>query len=361
MSELQNICLVQYIGKYGMDDYENIAAALKCHPLLGLDVASTMSAAECKAAFVALLTKENINFPSSGLWTSNDRLSDLTTLLRTLCARRVAILKEELRSGEREYLSLKTMQEVQTELPAEIANSAQDTVNQMLPKTTATESATLPITGQHKMIEDPGENGSGLFNANVEGTITDGVNSGTPVPPKSRRTRTRSNTLNTVMSTDSTLHDEVAVDQLLKKKAPRPSRRNTVRESDRSPAPSSTGDENDAAITLKRFQSAVTPLVSNITSHRFASVFMHPVSDKDAPNYSDVIKTPIDLKCIKAQIKSGDICSVNLFHRSILLMLSNAVMYNAEDSEIAKMAREVFDHSGVKCLNVLRWSQADHE
>lgn len=160
--------------------------------------------------------------------------------------------------------------------------------------------------------------------------------------------RTRSNTMNTVASTDTAINDDYAADQSLKKKGTRTSKRGTLREEARSPAPSSTAEDADNAATLKRFQSTILPVLNNIASHRFASVFSNPVSNKEAPNYSNVVKSPLDIKTIRAQVKSGDIPNMQTFERAVTLMLANAIMYNAEQSEVAKMAREVYEHALVR-------------
>lgn len=165
---------------------------------------------------------------------------------------------------------------------------------------------------------------------------------------ESRKTRTRSSTLNTVTSTDTAINDELAADQLLKKRGSRATRNSTARDEGKSPSLPSGNDDFDAAAALKRFQSTIMPVLNNIASHRYASVFSNPVSDKEAPNYSSVVKCPMDIKKIRAQIKSGELANLQAFQRAVVLMLSNAVMYNPEEGEVTKMATELFDHAEVR-------------
>lgn len=157
--------------------------------------------------------------------------------------------------------------------------------------------------------------------------------------------RTRSNTMNTVASTDTAINDDYAADQSLKKKGTRTSKRGTLRDDARSPTASSTAEDADNAAMLKRFQSTILPVLNNIASHRYASIFSNPVSNKEAPNYSNVVKSPLDIKTIRAQVKSGDLPNMQSFERALTLMLANAIMYNAEHSEVAKMARDVYEHA----------------
>lgn len=165
--------------------------------------------------------------------------------------------------------------------------------------------------------------------------------------PEVRVTRTRSSTLNTVVSVDATMQDDVEADQTLKRKPGRPSRRNTLRddeESTKSAEGNTATDDQDQA-TIRRFQSTIMPVLNNITSHRYSSIFTNPVSNRDAPNYSSVVKFPMDIKTIRSQVKGGGITNLTAFHRAVLLMLSNAVMYNPEDSEVAMMAKDLFEHA----------------
>lgn len=45
--------------------------------------------------------------------------------------------------------------------------------------------------------------------------------------------------------------------------------------------------------------------MNEITSHRLASLFAKPLTERDAPGYKDLIRRPQDLKSIKAAINAG--------------------------------------------------------
>lgn len=108
----------------------------------------------------------------------------------------------------------------------------------------------------------------------------------------------------------------------------------TLRKRKRQASPSS-------AATVKRFQSMVNPLLSNISSNKQASFFAHRVNPNDAPNYYDLIYSPTDLRTIKSQVKDGTIRDSGELERELQKMFANAIMYNAWDSNISKWAREM--------------------
>ncbi|KIR62430.1 bromodomain-containing protein 8 [Cryptococcus bacillisporus CA1873] len=82
-------------------------------------------------------------------------------------------------------------------------------------------------------------------------------------------------------------------------------------------------------------------LLETIASHRFGTIFESPVRKSDAPDYYSVIKRPMDLKTIKGKIKEGRIERIDELERDVLLMFSNAMMYNASDSQVYEMAKEM--------------------
>ncbi|OWZ36150.1 bromodomain-containing protein 8 [Cryptococcus neoformans c45] len=82
-------------------------------------------------------------------------------------------------------------------------------------------------------------------------------------------------------------------------------------------------------------------LLEAMASHRFGTIFESPVRKSDAPDYYSVIKKPMDLKTIKGKIKDGRIERIDELERDVLLMFSNAMMYNAPDSQVYEMAKEM--------------------
>ncbi|TID22597.1 hypothetical protein CANINC_003257 [Pichia inconspicua] len=78
----------------------------------------------------------------------------------------------------------------------------------------------------------------------------------------------------------------------------------------------------------KRFQQLSVPLITQISSHRIASLFLTPVNINDQPEYNKLIKQPTDLKSIVRQIKAGEISTVDQLELKMQLMFTNAIMYN---------------------------------
>ncbi|KAG0356994.1 Bromodomain-containing protein 8 [Podila minutissima] len=88
----------------------------------------------------------------------------------------------------------------------------------------------------------------------------------------------------------------------------------------------------------KKWKKILMMIWTDIANHRFGAVFMQPIKEQDAPGYYLMIKRPMDLKSIKERIRDGQITNADEFHRDVLLMFMNALMYNGEDTEVYQMA-----------------------
>ncbi|KAA8904831.1 hypothetical protein FN846DRAFT_21279 [Sphaerosporella brunnea] len=71
--------------------------------------------------------------------------------------------------------------------------------------------------------------------------------------------------------------------------------------------------QQSMVVATKKFAHLTTPLIGNISSHRFANLFSAPVPEKNAPGYKNLIYKPQDIKSIKAAIKAGA-ASLNALH-----------------------------------------------
>ena len=76
-------------------------------------------------------------------------------------------------------------------------------------------------------------------------------------------------------------------------------------------------------------------------SHKFANIFLHSVTDEEAPGYSAIIFRPMDLSLIKKNIETGVITTTAEFQRDLLLMFQNALMYNRREHDVYQMANEM--------------------
>lgn len=82
-------------------------------------------------------------------------------------------------------------------------------------------------------------------------------------------------------------------------------------------------------------------LWNEIAAHRFASIFLRPITDEQAPGYHSVVYRPMDLQTIKRNIESGIIRNTAEFQRDMMLMFLNATMYNTSDHNVHQMAHQM--------------------
>lgn len=83
--------------------------------------------------------------------------------------------------------------------------------------------------------------------------------------------------------------------------------------------------------TVKKFQQLSLPILTNISSHRIASMFLTPVNAMEEPDYFKVIKKPIDLKTIIKKVRNFSINTLEELEFEMQLMFTNAIMYNTSD------------------------------
>ncbi|KAJ0184276.1 hypothetical protein K1T71_000699 [Dendrolimus kikuchii] len=114
---------------------------------------------------------------------------------------------------------------------------------------------------------------------------------------------------------------------------------------------------SDAERQHRLWKKSVMLVYSRLCAHKYASLFLRPISDEEAPGYSIVIKRPMDLTAIRKNIDSGVIRTTAQFQRDVLLMLSNALMYNSCEHSVYSMAKEM--HEEAQCqLGMLLAAQA---
>ncbi|GBL96534.1 Bromodomain-containing protein 8 [Araneus ventricosus] len=71
---------------------------------------------------------------------------------------------------------------------------------------------------------------------------------------------------------------------------------------------------------------------------RNANIFLQKVTNDVAPGYLNIVHRPMDLSLIKKNIDVGVIRTTDEFHRDMLLMFQNAIMYNSSDHDVHQMA-----------------------
>ncbi|TNM99071.1 bromodomain-containing protein 8 isoform X1 [Takifugu flavidus] len=111
---------------------------------------------------------------------------------------------------------------------------------------------------------------------------------------------------------------------------------------------STCGEDQEAVQAQKIWKKSIMLVWRAAANHRYASVFLQPVSDDIAPGYHSIVHRPMDLSAIKKNIESGVIRTTAEFQRDIMLMFQNAVMYNSSDHDVYHMAlemqRDVLEH-----------------
>ncbi|XP_063371805.1 uncharacterized protein LOC134660035 [Cydia amplana] len=98
--------------------------------------------------------------------------------------------------------------------------------------------------------------------------------------------------------------------------------------------------EGEEARQHRRWQRSAMLVYKRICSHRYAQHFQRPVTDDLAPLYSRIVRRPADLSTIRRRIKDGVIRTTAEFTRALLLMFSNALMYNSSHHFIYQMTLE---------------------
>jgi len=83
----------------------------------------------------------------------------------------------------------------------------------------------------------------------------------------------------------------------------------------------------------------ISILVDKIWDRDYDSLFKHPVTDDEAPGYSEVISSPMDLSTIRTKNEAGDYETWEQLAADIYLMFNNALKYNDKDSTFWKLAK----------------------
>ncbi|XP_070541161.1 bromodomain-containing protein 8-like isoform X20 [Ptychodera flava] len=131
-----------------------------------------------------------------------------------------------------------------------------------------------------------------------------------------------------------------------------------------SPASLSQGSDDPEAIQAqKAWKKSIMMVWRAAASHKYANVFLHPVTDDLAPGYHSIVYRPMDLSTIKKNLESGQLRTTSEFQRNIMLMFQNAIMYNSSDHDVYHMAiemqRDVMEHIQVFLTTQLMVQQSE--
>ncbi|KAJ5505115.1 hypothetical protein N7463_007989 [Penicillium fimorum] len=64
-------------------------------------------------------------------------------------------------------------------------------------------------------------------------------------------------------------------------------------------------DTAQYVMATRNFHRTAAPIMNDVATHKLASIFAKPISERDAPGYHDLIYRPSDLKSIKSAIHQG--------------------------------------------------------
>ncbi|KAM7452382.1 Bromodomain-containing protein 8 [Porites harrisoni] len=104
-----------------------------------------------------------------------------------------------------------------------------------------------------------------------------------------------------------------------------------------------SSDEQEAIQAQKTWKKSIMLVWRAAANHKYANVFLHPVTDDEAPGYHSIVFRPMDLSSIKKSIENGTIRTTSEFQRDMMLMFQNALMYNSADHDVYRMAEEMRD------------------
>ena len=87
---------------------------------------------------------------------------------------------------------------------------------------------------------------------------------------------------------------------------------------------------------LKR---AMLSIVDTMIEEDKERYFLEPVSEDDAPRYSEIVLAPMDYTTLRSNILNRKIQSVSELSDAVNLIYSDCILYNEENSVIGKEAR----------------------
>ncbi|KAL1513986.1 hypothetical protein ABEB36_003317 [Hypothenemus hampei] len=121
-----------------------------------------------------------------------------------------------------------------------------------------------------------------------------------------------------------------------------------------SPASSIAFNEDDK--DYKNWKKSVLLVYNRLASHKYASLFLKPITDDQATGYSATVYRRMDLQTIKKNIDTAVIRTSLEFKRDVMLMFTNAIMYNKTNDTVFNMASQMQQES-IEPIEILMQAQ----
>ncbi|CAE7748168.1 BRD8 [Symbiodinium sp. KB8] len=99
-------------------------------------------------------------------------------------------------------------------------------------------------------------------------------------------------------------------------------------------------------------QAALSKAVAGLLSHRLGHIFQYPVTDDIAPDYSSIVKQPMDLTTMQGRVAGGQVDSWPALVQDLMLMITNALTYNEQGSDVYNIALDFADAALAKVQDV---------
>lgn len=105
----------------------------------------------------------------------------------------------------------------------------------------------------------------------------------------------------------------------------------------------------DIASNQKSLTLSMRNLLKAMHDHPDAWPFKEPVDPRDAPDYYDIIKDPMDLKTMSKRVESEQYyVTFEMFFADVKRMFSNARTYNSPETIYFKCATRLENHFSTK-------------
>ena len=88
----------------------------------------------------------------------------------------------------------------------------------------------------------------------------------------------------------------------------------------------------------KTFEEQCDDILKALNEHENAWPFRQPVTQKQAPDYYNVIKEPMWIERIREKLQNKEYTEREMFKRDVMLIFENARVYNAKDTFFYKLA-----------------------